>query len=66
MRGGADNVDRASRLTSWQTLPVKSRLAPSSMTNDRRTRSGVPFRMNTLWASRANAERLVNAAPGLS
>jgi hypothetical protein len=32
----------------------------------RRMRGGVPLRVNTLWASRANAERVVNAAPGLS
>src|SRR4029079_14877726 len=55
-----------SRPTSWNTFPVKSGLAPSSMMNDRRTRSDVPFRMNTLWASRADLEWIVNAAPGLS
>jgi hypothetical protein len=27
--------------------------------------SGVPFGMNTLWANRADTERIVNAAPGL-
>ena len=49
------------------TLPVKSRLAGAAVDDERSTDApGVPFRMNTLSASRADAERIVNAAPRLS
>src|SRR4029077_6554712 len=43
-RSGLLRSPKASRLTSWKTFPVNSGFAPSSMMNDRRTRSDVPFR----------------------
>src|SRR4029077_7164009 len=63
-RAPALKSPKVSRLTSWKTFPVTSGLAPSSMMNDRRTRSEVPFRMKTLWASRADAGRIGKAGAG--